>query len=97
MTLTIMNPTIKTVSLTPNAAVDGITISQGSTVIWHSSRVIASRGAALTLQGGKGIRLTSVWNGRSNQGGPKRPMPGVYTVRATEGGYSATTTITIIE
>jgi hypothetical protein len=91
-----MNPTSNTVSLTPDPGVDGITVSQGSTMVWQSARAIASRNTGMALAPGRGIRLTGTWNGRSNQGGPKRPLPGVYTIQATEGGYSATTTITIV-
>ena len=83
-------------SLTPNPSSDGITVSQGSTVIWHSARTISSKRASLTLLGGMGIKLTGSWNGRPNQDGLKRLEPGVYTVQATEGGYSATTTIRIV-
>jgi hypothetical protein len=39
--------------------------------------------------------LITTWNGRSNQGGPRRLQPGLYTVQASEGGYSATTTFEI--
>ena len=95
LTLTLRNPGITTISLTPNSSTDGITVSQGSTVVWRSARTVASYGAPLTIAGGKVIKLTSTWNGRPNQGGLLRLPPGVYTVQATEGGYSATATIRI--
>jgi hypothetical protein len=96
LTLTLRNTGNTTISITPNSSTDGITVSQGSTVVWHSARTVASYGAPLTLAGGKVIKLTSTWNGRPNQGGLKRLPPGVYTVQATEGGYSATATIRIV-
>ena len=92
LTFTLRNPGITTSSLTPKSSTDGITVSQGSTVVWHSARTVASYIPPLTIPGCKVIKWTSTWNGRPNQGGLKRLPPGVYTVQATEGGYSATAT-----
>lgn len=83
-------------SLTPNTSTDGITVSLGSTVVWRASRSTGSSSHPLTLESGMSTRLTTTWNGRSNQGGPRRLPPGVYTVEATEGGYTATTTVNIV-
>jgi len=84
------------VSLAPNPSTDGITVSQGSTVVWYSPRIVASRGAALSIQPGRGLKLTSTWNGRPNEGGLRHLPPGVYTVQATAGGYTGTTQIDIV-
>ena len=80
----------------PNPSTDGIIVSHGSTVIWQAARSVGSNAAPLTLEAGKGERLITTWNGRSNQGGPRRLQPGLYTVQASEGGYSATTTFEIV-
>jgi hypothetical protein len=82
--------------LTPNASTDGITVSHGSTVVWTAARSIKAANSALTLEGGKGVRLTTSWNGRSNLGGSRRLAPGVYTIQASEGGYTAMATIKIV-
>jgi hypothetical protein len=65
-------------------------------VIWHSAKSVDNSGNAISVGAGKQIRLTATWNGRSNQGGPKRLAPGLYTVTASQGGNIATTTIEII-
>jgi hypothetical protein len=71
-------------------------VSLGSTVVWHAARSIKSHGASLALDAGKQVRLTTTWNGRNNQGGPKQLAPGVYTVTASEGGTTASTVIQIV-
>ncbi len=75
MILTLNNSSSSTVSLTPNPSTDGLTVSLGSTVIWRASRSIGSSGTPLTLEAGMGTRLTTTWNGRSNQ-------PGVRAIAA---------------
>ena len=94
--LTLNNTSSSTASLTPNASTDGITVSLGSTVVWRVSRSIGSTSNPLTLDAGKSTRLTTTWNGRSNQAGPRRLQPGIYTVQANEGGYTASTTVRIV-
>ena len=93
--LTLNNTGSSAIGLTPNASTDGITVRHGSTVIWHLARSIGSNGSPLAIERGASTQLSTTWNGRSSPGGPKRLLPGLYTIVATEGGYTATTTIRI--
>jgi hypothetical protein len=83
-------------SLTPNPNTDGITVSLGSTVVARTYRSVGTESSPLTLGAGQSTRLTTSWNGRANLGGPKRLKPGVYTIQASEGGYTASTTVRIV-
>ena len=94
--LTVNNLSTSTASLTPNSSTDGITVSRGSTLVSRNYRSVGSVSSPLTLEAGKSTRLTTTWNGRGNQGGPKRLQPGVYTIEASEGGYTASTTVRIV-
>jgi hypothetical protein len=96
LTFALKNLGSTAVRLVPNPSTDGITVTQGSTVVWQSSHTIVSRGVSLNIEPGKAMKLTSAWNGRPNPGGLRHLPPGVYTITATEGGYSASTNIYLV-
>jgi hypothetical protein len=78
-------------SLASDPTADGFRVYRGSTLVWRSRPGLRAR----TLQPGKSIHLTAVWNGRPNQPGVNRLGPGTYTIQAEEGGFSGSTTITV--
>ena len=94
LTMTLENVSARALTLVPNASVDGFTLSDGSTVIWHSHG--AHRFTPRTLQSGQSITLTSSWNGRPNHEGARKLAPGTYTIQAVEGGYAGSATISIM-
>jgi hypothetical protein len=82
------------VVLIPNRKLDGITVLDGSEVVWRSPRgVVTQRNA--TVRPGQTIKVTAVWNGRPNQASVKSLSPGAYTLIAVEDGLVAASTITI--
>jgi hypothetical protein len=91
----LQNVSSSAIELTPNSKTDGITISRGSTVVWHSTRTVPSD-ATHTVQPGQALTVTASWNGRPNERGVKRLTAGVYTVAFAEGGYTASATIQIV-
>jgi hypothetical protein len=82
------------VGLRETSKADGITVLEGSKVVWRSPRG-ADALKARSIRPGKAITLTTVWNGRPNQPGVTKLLPGTYTIQASEDGYNAVTTITI--
>jgi len=94
MTLTLQNTSSQSVVISPNPSSDGFTVFSGSTKVWHSARSTRAI-KARTLLAGESITLRAVWNGKPNQRGTKKPAGGLYTVEASEGGYSAGATIQI--
>lgn len=91
----LQNATNNYVELGPVTSADGFVVMQGSTVVWrspHTAREARDQQALLPAQL---IYFTATWNGRPNQHGVKHLQPGVYTVQASRGGYSASTTITM--
>jgi len=79
-------------TVVPKPGVDGITVMQGSTVVFRSSG-IASALVARSIKRHGSIKLALNWSGRPNQSGIKTLTPGTYTVQVVEDGYSATATI----
>ena len=71
-------------------------MSQGSTVVWRSSRIAPNAGTSQTVQPGGNATLNAVWNGRPNQRGVKRLGSGTYTMQVTEGGYTASATFRVV-
>ncbi|MGA2700295.1 MAG: hypothetical protein ABSH35_04265 [Isosphaeraceae bacterium] len=76
-------------TVAPKPGVDGITVMQGSTVVFRSSGIASALVA-------RSIKLALNWSGRPNQSGIKTLTPGTYTVQVVEDGYSATATIRIV-
>jgi hypothetical protein len=94
--LLLQNVSDSAVSVSPNANTDGITVSQGSTVVWRSSRIAPNAVTSQTVQPGGNATLNAVWNGRPNQRGVKRLGSGTYTMQVTQGGYTASATFRVV-
>ncbi len=95
LAMTLDNTGKANVTVAPKPAVDGITIIEGSTVIYRSSRT-ASALASRTIKPYGSIKLALDWSARPNQSGIKKLTPGTYTVDVVEDGYSATATFRIV-
>jgi Intracellular proteinase inhibitor len=95
-TLVIQNVSDSSITVSHNANTDGITVSLGAKMVWRSSRTVPNASIQQMVQPGGSVSWNAVWNGRSNQRGAKHLGPGTYTIQATEGGYSATTTFRIV-
>jgi hypothetical protein len=83
------------VSLTPDLLAQELTVSQSSRVVWQPK----SRGHNLSIQAlqpGQSVVLTTVWNGRPNQPGVTKLMPGTYTIQTTTAGHIESATIRIV-
>ncbi len=83
------------VRVAPDAGPDAITVMDGSTVVFRSSR-IGSALAVRSIKPHRSIKLALAWSGRPNQSGIRKLAPGTYTVDVVEGGYSGSTTIRIV-
>ena len=83
------------VSLTPDPLAQGLTVSQGSRVLWRP-KPRAHNLSVQALQPGQSAALTTVWNGRPNQPGLTRLAPGPYTIQMTTAGHIESATIRIV-
>ncbi len=84
------------VSLLASAGVASeFTVSRDAKVVWHSKPGGPAL-QALTLQPGQSLTRTAVWNARPRHGGLTRLTPGIYTIQASEGGYTGTATVRIV-
>ena len=66
-TLVLQNVGDSAINVSPNANTDGITVSDGSTVVWRSSRIVSKGSTSQTVQPGGNMTMNAVWNGRPNQ------------------------------
>ena len=94
-TMSLTNTTSARVMVAPKPGVDGITVMNGSTVVYRSGGV-AWNVAAGSIKPHGSLKLVLNWSGRPNQSGIKKLTPGTYTVQVVEGGYLATATIRIV-
>ena len=95
LSMTLKNIGTAKVSLAPKAALDGITVMDGSTVVFRSRRVRPVL-AARSIKSHHSIKLALDWSGKPNQPGIGKLAPGTYTVQVVEGGYSGTTSIHLV-
>jgi hypothetical protein len=95
MTMTVHNDGTSVVDLDPKANGSGFTIFDGSTPVWHSPGTVSMR-RARKLEPGHSIKLDAVWNGKSGLADVSL-APGIYTIEATEGGHSSSTTLRITD
>ena len=95
LTVTLKNVSTAKVPIAPKADHVGLTVLDGSTVVFRSKRV-RSVSSARTIKPHQSIRLALAWSGRPNQSGLKKLAPGTYTVDVVAGGYSSTTTVRIV-
>jgi Intracellular proteinase inhibitor len=94
ITLTLKNVTKKSERLTPHLSTDSIILLEGSTILSRTTRSLLTSKAKL-LKPGHSLQVTSTWNGKPNQVGLKKLNPGIYTVEADQGGYTASAQIRI--
>jgi hypothetical protein len=94
LTMTLKNVSTAKVPVAPDVNLDGITVMNGSTVVFHSSRLRLGRGAR-SIKPHQSVKLALNWSGRPNQSGVTKLAPGTYTVAVIEGGYLGTTTIRV--
>jgi len=94
MTLTLKNTSSQSVAVPPSSSSDGFSVLAGSTEVWHSARRTRTA-KARTLSPGESITVHAVWNSKSSPRAANKQARVLYTVEASEGGYSAATTIQI--
>jgi hypothetical protein len=85
ITITLKNMTKTSRLFSLDAATDGITVLQGSTVIAKSRLTAKTR----IVKPGKSLQLAALWNGKPNQAGVPKISAGIYTIEFDEGVYSA--------
>jgi hypothetical protein len=107
VSLTTSNPTVRkghpvrvTMTMTdvsnapvtlPGGGAAEFTLIKGSTPIWH--RVVSSSSVhPRTLEPGQSIELSAIWNGKAPSAGVPLTA-GSYTLTASDGGYSGSTTL----
>ncbi len=74
---------------------DRITVMEGSTLVWQSRRGVFTP-KVRKVEPRQTIKLSAVWNGRSNQPGVRKLTPGTYTIETNGAdGDALSTTITI--
>jgi hypothetical protein len=76
-------------NIVPDASKDGVQVSQGSRLVYSSTRSVTNAAVAQTVLPGGNVNWSASWNGRPNQHGVKNLAPGTYTIQVTEGGYTA--------
>jgi hypothetical protein len=87
ITVTLTNVSSHAITLRPKSKIDGITILEGSTVVWRS-RSIGAADKFRTLHAGQIVRLSFLWHGKANQRGVTEFTSGLYTIQAVVGGYA---------
>ena len=93
-TLTLRNASGQTVTIPPSSTSDGFSVISGSTMVWHTARTTrAVKAKARILLPGQSVTFQAVWNGKLSQRPSAKVSAGSYTILASEGGYSAETTI----
>jgi hypothetical protein len=93
MTMTLQNVSNSSVNLPTNSAQD-FTLFEGSAPVWHWARVVSGVGSN-RLNPGQSIKLTAIWNGKDHQS--RVPLAaGTYTLEASDGTYSGSTTFRVI-
>jgi hypothetical protein len=95
LSMVLTNVSTAKVRLARDAQTSGITVMDGSTVVFHSSRIRAAL-AAQIIKPHHSIKLALAWSGRPNQSGITRLAAGTYTVQVVEGGYSGTATVRLV-
>jgi hypothetical protein len=95
LTMTLNNTSTAKVSVTPNTFADGITVMDGSTVVFRSRRTHIAA-ALRSIKPHHSVKLALAWSGRPNQKGVAKLAPGTYTVLVVDGGYAGTTTVQIV-
>jgi hypothetical protein len=85
ITITLKNMTKTSRLFSLDAATDGITVLQGSTVIAKSPLTAKTR----IVKPGKSLQHAALWNGKPNQAGVPKISAGIYTIEFDEGVYSA--------
>jgi hypothetical protein len=94
MTITLKDVSNAPVTLPGRSAAE-FTLLEGTTPIWHRA-TSASSVRPRTLQPGRSAALSVVWNGQASA--PGVPLVArTYTVEASDGGYSGSTTLQLTE
>jgi hypothetical protein len=75
----------------PRKGVADFTLSDGNTTVWHRA-VSAKSVRPRVLRPGQSINLSAVWHGRAHAAGATLAA-GIYTLTASDGGYSGSTTV----
>ncbi len=97
LVLELANATSNYVNIGPPTVADGFSVMNGSQVVWKSPRRLREAGVPDTLLPEQVVFWSTTWNGRPNQPGVGRRLPpGTYTVQASRAGYTATTTLSIV-
>ncbi len=86
--LTVTNTGTSPVSLSPNGVAKGLTVSNGSKVVWHPKHAAGHNLSVQALQPGKSIVLTEVWKGGARHAG-------TYTIQDSVAGATGSATIRI--
>ena len=94
LTMTLKNNSTTKIALAHKSG-DGITILDGSTVVFRSAGLSPAL-AGKIIKPGASLKLALNWSGKPNQKAIKKLSPGTYTIEAVEDGYSAMATIRIV-
>jgi hypothetical protein len=94
-TMTLKNLSTAKVPVKPNVKLDGITVMDGSAVVYRSNHLRPML-AARSIKPHQSIKLGLAWSGRANQKDVSKLAPGTYTVQVVDGGYVGTTTVRIV-
>jgi hypothetical protein len=96
LTMTLKNTGDTSVTIPEGPGSGFFSVSRrGRPPLWSSSESGGPADSAV-LEPGHTVTLTTIWNGRSNQGHARTLRPGIYTLFAEDGGFEASTTIRIV-
>jgi hypothetical protein len=94
ITLTIPGSGPEKVALPRIKTREQITVLHGAQVVSRLIRNVPTS-TLKHLEAGRKVKLTKLWNGRSNQPGIERLTPGAYTIDVAFGDYDGSTTVKI--
>ncbi len=90
--LTLKDASAKHIALKASKNVAQITVLEGLTEVYESSRTLR---AFTPIKHGQTVKLTTTWSGKANQPGIKKLIPGTYTIQVDDDGYLASKTVRI--
>jgi hypothetical protein len=92
-TLTLTNSGTQPLDIGQLTSGGSFTLSQGSKVIWRSTKTVLHARGVQSLAPGQSVVLHGRWSGKPNHHRFESIEPGVYQLAATAGGFTAETTI----
>jgi hypothetical protein len=92
---TLENTSASTIDLKGRSNRLEITILEANRVVFRETKIAHST-KPKTLDAGRRLQTSFVWNGKPNQPGVRKLLPGTYTIDVEEDGFSAESSIQLV-